>query len=129
MMKKKRTIIISALKLKNVRDNIRSIIYRGAINFEAKLIDQRITEKNQEKSRKLRLEREIFHQKLENSIIFCPICRSIEKNMVFNSTLKQWFCTDCYKAMTNEYHARKAARAKGADQDDFNLSFYKSFIN
>ena len=126
-MKKKRTINISSLKLKKVRDSIRSIIYNSAIDHEANLIERISIENDFEKSRVLEQEKQTLNQQLENSILQCPICNAIDKNMVFNPTLKCWFCSDCYKMMADEYYARKTARARGADHDDFNERFYKSF--
>ncbi|MFX1573903.1 MAG: hypothetical protein ACFFB0_14240 [Promethearchaeota archaeon] len=32
------------------------------------------------------------------SIIFCPVCMKIDKDMTYNPVLKKWYCMECYEA-------------------------------
>ena len=31
------------------------------------------------------------------SIIFCPICSSLDKDMTYNPFTEKWYCVDCYE--------------------------------
>ncbi|MBA7520555.1 hypothetical protein ES705_12651 [subsurface metagenome] len=32
------------------------------------------------------------------SIIKCPVCMSIDKDMTYNPVFKKWYCIECYEA-------------------------------
>jgi len=67
----------------------------------------------------------------EGSIVQCPVCRKIDKDMTFNPVLKEWYCVQCSQEMVELYHLwqRKEGRAKKLIFDDFNEEFYKTFLD
>ena len=64
------------------------------------------------------------------SIIQCPVCGRIDLDMKFNPELKQWFCTACYKDMSELYYEwqRKEGRAVKLLYDNFDEEYYKTFL-
>ncbi|GAI60527.1 unnamed protein product [marine sediment metagenome] len=48
--------------------------------------------------------------------------------MTFNPGLKEWYCTECYKLIQDDYKRRKVLRDKGEDYGDFREEFYKTFV-
>ena len=67
----------------------------------------------------------------ESSVIQCPACDKIDRDMTFNPELGEWYCTQCYKDMGELYclWQKKEGRAKKLLFDDFNEEFYKTFLD
>jgi hypothetical protein len=101
MMKKKKTIILWDPQLRRIRNNLREILIQAAINKD---------------------------EKFRGTIAHCAVCNRSNQNMTFNPGLKEWYCTECYKLIQDDYKQRKVLRAKGEDYGDFREEFYKTFI-
>lgn len=65
---------------------------------------------------------------LIRSICKCPSCRRNKEDMTFNPGLKEWYCTECYKLIQDDYKQCKVLREKGEDYGDLREEFYKTFI-
>jgi len=143
-MKKKRTISINDAKLRKVRDNLRLVLFK-AVSVEWRMyFDERhklstdlngnirnLSESKKPRAVELTKRMNEIDMLMEKSIIQCPACKMIDKDMTFNPELKQWYCTQCYREMGELYYLwqRKEGRAKKLEFDDFNEEFYETFLD
>ena len=111
-MKQKRTIRIKDPKLRWIRDQLRLLLLEVK---KAKTIELLNRTGNLQKSegfwdekssdyKKFNLKaQELYSQNndlsyaFNNSIIFCTVCRKIDKDMTYNPVSRRWFCVECYK--------------------------------
>ena len=143
-MKKKRTISIRDPKLRRIRGNLRLLLIQET-NAQLKLyFDEshklstdlsgnirNLSESKKPRAAELTRKMSEINRMVEESIIQCPVCRKIDRDMTFNPELKEWYCTECYKDMSDLYYEwqRKEGRAKKLMYDDFNEEFYKTFLS
>jgi hypothetical protein len=141
-MKKKRTISIKNPKLRKVRDNLRLLLLEATTVQWRKYFDERhrlntdlngnirnLSESKKPRAGELTKKMREIDMLEERSIIRCPACRKIDRDMTFNPELKQWYCTQCYREMGEFYYSQKEARAKGLVHDDFHEGYYKTFLD
>ena len=109
---KKRAIIIKNPSLKKIRNNFREVIFRACSASLNKIHekkqelglnissygDDEYGRLSSELSRKLRA---IERPRLA-SILLCPVCHQIDKDMIFNPIREKWYCTECYKILQND---------------------------
>ncbi len=139
-MKKKKTIVIKDSKLKKIRNNLRVSVIQGA-NSQLKLyFDERhrlstdlngnireISESKKARTVKLTRKMSEINRNIDASIIRCPACRKIDRDMKFNLELKQWFCSKCYKDMCELYYEWQRKEGKVVF-DNFDEEYYKTFL-
>ncbi|MFX1298508.1 MAG: DUF2695 domain-containing protein [Promethearchaeota archaeon] len=104
-MKKHRRIIIRNELLRNVRNNLRTIILK-ALNHQLSII--------QEKQEKffddvaelgdipdelaiLEEQKQSLNRAFNKSICICSVCQKLDKDMVYTTKAEEWFCIDCYE--------------------------------
>ncbi|MHA1669408.1 MAG: hypothetical protein ACTSV5_02395 [Promethearchaeota archaeon] len=124
---KKRRISISDPRLKFIRDTLRYVLVSKAKELRSSIIAESLKEKDKEILKDLRKKEMEMSDIIYASICSYASCHAIDKDMIFNPSVKQWFCPDCYEMMANEYRIRKGARILGEDYDDFHEEYYKSF--
>ncbi len=142
MMKKKRTISIKDPKLRKIRNNLRLLLIRATSAEWRKYFDEQhrlntdldgnirnLSESKKPRTAELTRKMNEIKRIVEASIIQCPVCRKIDKDMIFNPELKEWYCIQCYRGMGEFYYQEKEARAKGLVHDDFHEDFYKTFLD
>ena len=107
-MKKKRTIIIGNPHLKQIRNNLRSVILKTNRSVQHELLDKVSELKSIDgyfENHPPRLHDEVKHLKdkekkieraLRASILLCPVCFKTDKDMTYNPVQKKWYCTECY---------------------------------
>ena len=115
-MKKKKTIIVQGSHLRRIRNNLRSVLISFAVDKK-----NEISSNYQRKKYKV-------SEILIRSICMCPSCSRSNQNMTFNSGLKEWYCTECYKLIQDYYKQRKVLWDKGEDHGDFREEFCKTFV-
>ncbi len=108
-MKKHRKIIIKNPSLKKIRNNFRKIIQKAKsdeinniIKKQRELLNQmkkegKLIPELEEKSKILESRKQTLNRVFNESICICPICREIDKDMVYATRSKAWYCIDCYE--------------------------------
>ncbi len=108
-MKKHKRVIIKNSKLKNVRYSLRTVIAEAYFEINDKLLKEKreIRKKFIEKGKSIKsaieatkeLESKIqqLSRTFEKSICICGVCRKMDKDMVYATRPKEWFCIDCYE--------------------------------
>lgn len=111
-MKKKRTIRIGDPRLKIIRNGLRSVIHSAKTLYIRQSLKQekefRESEGYWEKShpnynelhkssQKLSSQRNKLNSAFSKSILFCPVCMKMDKDMTYNPVLEEWFCMECYE--------------------------------
>lgn len=114
-MKKERTIIIRDSKLRKIRNNLRMILIlesvarrkvisarRRKIRFDKNGSLRSLTTKEKEKICRLSLEGRKYLFSMRESICFCELCHSTDRDMSYLPRFKQWYCVNCCKEIENE---------------------------
>ena len=111
-MKKKRTIRITNSRLRKIRNSLREVLHLAESSVTNDLLEQRdniqksphFWDENHPQYREMRKEvQELASRANElssafnSSIVFCPVCMKIDKDMTYNPVLKEWFCIECYE--------------------------------
>ena len=111
-MKKKRTISIKDPKLRRIRDHFRILLLEAEKAKTIEILSRTSelqkaegfwNEKSSDYKMLNRKAQELYSQESDlryafnNSIIFCPVCRKIDKDMTYNPYCQRWFCVECYK--------------------------------
>ena len=111
-MRKKRTITIKDPRLRKVRNELRCLIMLAEAAEEKKILNKKqelyniegfwdefhVDYKNLNKqAQNLNSQINSLSYAYSSSIVFCPVCHEINKDMTYNPVSKKWFCTECYK--------------------------------
>lgn len=116
MMKDKKKVIIKNSVFKTLRNNLRLVLYKSVTNYGIEYYEEfSIKEKN-----RIRLLREGKHieaaqlrkqmgnefkkqqnidQAQDKSIIYCPNCRSIDSDMIYDKNKDTWYCLKCFEEL------------------------------
>jgi len=112
-MKKKLTIRIKDPRLRKVRNELRKLLHEAEsmevihkIEMQSKLKESpHFWDKEhpqysrlRKEAQKLASEVDILETYYDSSIIKCPVCMRIDKDMTYNPVLKEWLCVECYEA-------------------------------
>lgn len=103
-MKHKREVKIKNPRLRALRNNLREILYlewdrRACEILDAKLDiwgSNRTVKKKNELHKELQVKLEENNKLIMPSIIVCGWCHHRDKDTIYNSSNRQWFCPDCY---------------------------------
>ena len=114
-MDKKRTIIVRNPCLRQIRNNLRTVILKANRSIQHELLDK-ITElksiDSYYENHPPRLIDEVTHLKdkgkkiervLRASILLCQVCFQTDKDMTYNPVRKAWYCTECYAELRNGF--------------------------
>jgi len=120
-MRKKRTISIKNPCLREIRNQLRNLLFT-AVDIKIHIIlDKKGELKKTEgfwdsnhpdykrlhkETQKLSSQQNDLHYALRASIAFCPVCREGDKDMTYNPVSKKWFCIECYK-FNQEFETRQ----------------------
>jgi len=83
--------------------------------------------KNKNKARIIQSQKEELYNALDKSICRFPSCKRSDRDMVFNSVIQEWWCTQCYQEMREYYYKKKEFLDRGGFVGDFNEKYYKTF--
>ena len=114
-MKRARTIIIRDPKLRKIRNNLRKILLLESV-ARIKELSAREREISLDKDGKLRSltteelreasrlfrESSNYSTYRKNSICFCELCLSTDKDMSYVPRFRRWFCVDCSKELEED---------------------------
>lgn len=109
-MKKHRKIILKDGTLQNLRNFLRGILFEAQ---NKKILDLRtklekfndiIAETGDIPEEVFELEnrKQEIRRAFNESICICSICQNIDKDMVYATRPKEWFCIDCYENRLSE---------------------------
>jgi len=139
-MKKKKTIVIKNSSLRKIRNFLRRILILESNKRSGEVIDRRIAIE-QDSSGNLRdlsteEQRKVIDlcafsghlsKKLRDSICFCGSCHTVDKDMVYNTTIKRWYCVDCFNEFRDTYFNEKPLMMEEEDWDESMEYFFRSF--
>ncbi len=104
MMKKKRTVIIIDPKLQRIRNKLREVLIQAkSEEWRKNFVEQQRINKDKfgnfrkltplQKKRVSELEEKLreIERMTKRSIIQCPTCNMIDKDMTFNHVLREWY--------------------------------------
>ena len=107
-MKRAKTIVIKDPKLRKIRDNLRKILILECVAREEEIsarmkklqLDEvgslrLLTFAEEEEISKLNIELRGYMFAMRDSICFCRLCHSANKDMSYNLKFREWFCVDC----------------------------------
>ena len=69
-----------------------------------------------------------LYRALDASICICPGCHQIERDMMYNAYLEEWYCTLCVQKYREFYYKKKTILDKGGFVGDFDVKFHESFL-
>lgn len=117
-MNKKKTIALKDPRLQAIRNSLREVINQTVLKerrelFESMKKQDRGSTDGYKRYWDLYAERSVLKSYLRNSIIECPACFAIDRDMRYNPYDKAWYCVDCYKLIGDMYHVTMVKKAKG----------------
>jgi len=110
-LKRKRTVQLRNLRSLRVRYGLRSLLLEVVSSRLHFLSDQKnalqclegfwdLNDKDYSslnyEYQTLTKEASDLNYSLKKSIIFCPVCGQIDRNMIYNIVFNQWLCYNCY---------------------------------
>jgi len=120
-LKKKRTIKIRDPRLRKIRDQLRILLFT-TVDIEIHIIldkERKLQETEgfwdnnhpdykrlHKEAQKLSSQQNDLHYALRASIVSCPVCQEIDKDMTYNPVSGKWFCIECYK-FNQEFETRQ----------------------
>ena len=111
-MKQKRTISIKDPKLRRIRDQFRVLLLRigeariieilnrmGELQESEGFWDEKSSnyKRLQKETQELSSQESDLNSAINSSIIYCPVCRTNDKDMTYNPISRRWYCVECYK--------------------------------
>lgn len=132
-MNKKKTIALKDPRLRAIRNSLRKVIDIAIHKEMDKLFDlmkreNRETTDGYEKYWKLSDMKYALKSSLETSIIECPACNCIDRDMRYNPYDEAWYCIDCFKLIGDMYYETMAKKDKGHFVGrDYDEKFARSF--
>ena len=132
-MNKKKTIALKDPRLRAIRNSLREVINLTVLEERRKLFgsmkkQDKNTKDGYELYCKLHAKRDELSKNRKESIIECPACNCIDRDMRYNPYDSAWYCVDCYKLIGDMYHVTMAKKAKGEFVGtDYDEEFARSF--
>ena len=126
-MKDKKIIAYRNEQIRRIAYNLRKLIERAVMDEWSRL-GQEQEEKSTFQYIKIEDERSVLYRALKASICECPGCRHADRDMVYNATLRHWFCTQCAQEYRDFYRKKKAIIDQGGFVGDFDENFHKTFL-
>lgn len=118
---KKRTISVEDPKLRRIRDRFRVLLLKvghakiieilnrkGELQKSEGFWDEKSSnfKRLHKETQELSSQEDNLRYAINNSIIFCPVCRTINKDMTYNPVSKRWYCVECY-TFNQEFEAKQ----------------------
>ena len=94
-MKKEKTIIIKDPKLRNIRNELRTLLRLWVSEVESSLIKQKMSYNDRQEYTDLQKSLSELHLLYVKSICICLFCGKNDKDMIFIPKMDQWLCLDC----------------------------------
>lgn len=123
-MKDKKIISYKSERVKKIAFNLRSLIRKAVVDKWMKLHREKIKNKSQAERIAIENERSYLYRALQASICECSSCRQVDKDMVYNAPLEEWYCTQCAQEYRDFYNKNKAKFGNFTEDD----VFYETFL-
>jgi hypothetical protein len=119
-MKKSKKVELKNPHLIGIRNNLRKLIwaaYRERTHkiheiYMKLLKEQPITSEEKEFYDKNATERKNLDSVMNNSIIICPLCGQIDKDMVFQPYRRRWLCVEDFEDLMEKYDRKKKSKLR-----------------
>ena len=115
-MKRKITIRIKDPQLRRIRNNLRLLLIKVALDKKTRLREERrkiwgnrFGDSREPNGNDKRLSKTLLKEMreidtiIDRSICFCPACQRADQDMIFNPVTKVWFCVQCYNKNKDFY--------------------------
>ena len=113
-MKDKKIIAYKNERTKKIAFNLRKLLTKVVMGEWSRLGKiKREKGKTQLERTKIENESSNLRRALDASICICPGCHQIERDMVYNAYLEEWYCTCCAQAYRDAYLEKKPDIDKG----------------
>lgn len=126
-MKDKKIIAYKNERIKKIAFNLRILIKKAVMQEWSRLGEEQENKPTLEYI-KIENEKSDLHRALEASICECSCCNHVDRDMVYNAPLKEWYCTLCVQKYRDFYRKKKAILDRGGFVGDFNEGFHESFL-
>ena len=127
-MKDKKIIAYKKEQTKKIAFNLRKLLVKAVMQKWSRLGEEQVKNKSQAERIRIEDDRSDLYIALHVSICMCPGCHQTGGAMVYNATLKEWYCTLCAQEYRDFYHENKAIIDQGGFVGDFNEDFHSSFL-
>lgn len=127
-VKDKKTIVYKNERIKKFAFNLRRLISEAVMDEWSRLGKEKVRNKSQAKRIAIENERSDLHRALKASICECSSCNQVDRDMVYNAPLKEWYCTLCVQRYRDFYHKKKAILDRGGFVGDYNEGFHETFL-
>ena len=132
-MNKKKKIALKDPRLRAIRNSLREVINLVEIAEEERLFEtmnkeDKNTKEGYERFCKMHAEMDRLSLARRKSIIECPACSAIDRDMRYNLYDNAWYCVDCFKDYEFLYYVTMARKARGEFiGTDYDEEFARSF--
>jgi len=127
-VKDKKIIAYKNERTKKIANNLRKLIVRAVMQEDRRLGDDKVKNKSQKERIRIENERSDLYGALQASLCICSGCRDASDDMVYNASLKEWYCTQCAQEYREFYHEQKAIYGDRYNEYYEDEDFYKSFF-
>ena len=119
-MKKSKKVELKNPHLIRIRNNLRKLIesaYYARMHqiheIRMKLLkEEPITSEEKEFYDKFAEEEKNLRRSHNDSILFCPLCKSSEKDMVFQPYRRRWLCVEDFDDLMEKYEHKKKSKLR-----------------
>jgi len=126
-VKDKKIIAYRNEQTKKIAYNLRKLIVRAVMNEWMKLLREK-KNKPMLECVKIENERSDLYGALQASLCICSGCKDTNDDMVYNASLKEWYCTQCAQEYREFYHEQKAIYGDRYNEYYEDEDFYESFL-
>ena len=126
-MKDKKIISYKNERSRKIAFGLRSLI-RKAVMQEWSRLGKVQKNKSTLEYIKIEDERNDLYLALQASICKCPGCNQTDRDMVYNASLEEWYCTLCVQEYRDFYSENKIIIDQGGFVGDFDEDFHKTFL-
>jgi len=119
-MKERKRIELKNPRLRKIRNNLRMLLreaYSDRLHkiyeITMKLLkDEPISSEEKEFYDKFAKEEKKLRIAHNDSILFCPLCKSSEKDMVFQPYRRRWLCVEDFEDLMEKYDRKKKSKLR-----------------
>jgi len=126
-VKDKKIIAYKSKQVKKIALNFRKLLIEVVMQEWSRLGEEQENKPTLEYI-EIENERSDLHRALEASICECSSCHQVDRDMVYNAPLKEWYCTLCVQKYRDFYRKKKAILDRGGFVGDFNEGFHETFL-
>ena len=119
-MKKSKKVEIKNPRLRKIRNNLRMLLREAYSDRLDQIHDLKknlirknnLTQAEKKLEYKLAIQRKSLRSAHNDSILFCPLCKSSEKDMVFQPYRRRWLCVEDFEDLMEKYDRKKKSELR-----------------